>query len=230
MKTVGIIGGLGPETTAHFYIKVVMSCLKKNKTQKPSILIYNVPITNTIEENFILKGRLDKKIIPLLVNAARHLEKGGADFIVIPCNTVHLFIDEVKKSVHIPVLSIIDETINFLKMKQVKKIGLLATPSTIKYNLYTTKLDENQIITHVPTHNEIEKMGNIINNLINSVFYKNDKAIFMDIVNSIHEKGVSCFVLACTDLQSLNPKKKEIQFFDTMEILATATVNEMLKD
>lgn len=157
-----------------------------------------------------------------------NLEKGGADFIVVPCNTVHMFIDEVRQAVNIPVLSIVEETTSFLKMKRVKNVGLLATPTTIKNKLYDLKLHENGIDAQIPNKKEIGEMGKIINNLVNNIAGKTDKSIFMDIVNSLEKKGVSFFVLACTDLQILNSKKENLQFFDTMEILANATVRELM--
>ncbi len=230
MKTVGIIGGLGPHTTANFYMKIILSCAEQNKIERPSILIYNVPITFVLEKNFILKGDTDENIIPLLINAAQSLEKGGADFIVIPCNTVHIFIDEVRKSINIRVLSIVEETTSFLRTKHINEVGLLATPTTIKNKLYDSLLFEKGIKTEIPNKSQISVMAKIINNLVNNVSNKTDKNNFMEIINSLEKKGVNSFLLACTDLQILNPKKRNLQIFDTMEILANSTVRELLSN
>ena len=139
MKTAGIIGGLGPETTSKFYIEVIFKCFEKDKLNRPPILIWNVPLPYDIEERFITKAEGEEEYIPFLINAAKRLEAGGADFIVIPCNSVHIFIDEVKKAVSIPVLSIVEETVNFLKEKQIKEVGILATSATLQNRLYGEK-------------------------------------------------------------------------------------------
>ena len=70
MRTVGIIGGLGPETTADFYLEVVFSFFDKNKQNRPPMLMWNVPIPNQIEEDFITKGEGAERYLPFLVDAA----------------------------------------------------------------------------------------------------------------------------------------------------------------
>jgi aspartate racemase len=141
MKTVGIIGGLGPETTAKFYLEIINSCYKQNQDKRPPILMWSIPLSYTIEQDLITKSVGEERYLPYLKEAAKRLENGGAEFLVIPCNSVHIFIDEVRKSVKIPVLSIVEETINFLKQKNINEVGLLATSTTIKHNLYQPELE-----------------------------------------------------------------------------------------
>ncbi len=118
MKTVGIIGGLGPSTTAEFYLEVIFACQKENKTNRPPALIWNVPISYKIEREAIVESRGKERLVPFLIDAAKRLEKGGADFLVMPCNSLHTFIGEIRRSVKIPVLSIVEETAKFLKKRK----------------------------------------------------------------------------------------------------------------
>lgn len=224
MKTVGIIGGLGPETTAKFYMQIISLCQKRNKVSRPSILISNVPMPFALEEKFIKHGKSKKEFLSLLINSARQLEKGGADFIVIPCNTAHVFINEIRTSVNIPVLSIVDETTNILNKKGVKKIGLLSTPATIKNKLFDKKLG-----VVLPNKTEQKQMGVIINNLINNHKTLKDKQELFRIADAVSEKS-DAILLACTDLQLLIPenKRNKIEIFDTMKILADATTRKLL--
>ncbi|TAL56934.1 MAG: aspartate racemase, partial [Nanoarchaeota archaeon] len=106
MKTVGIIGGLGPETTSEFYLEIIFGCFSKNREVRPPILIWNVPLLYQIERDLLMKSEGEERYIPYLQDAARKLEKAGADFLVMPCNSLHIFIDEIRNSVSIPVLSI----------------------------------------------------------------------------------------------------------------------------
>lgn len=224
IKTLGIIGGLGPETTAHFYMEVVFAC-SKISGKRPQILISNVAVPLKIEKELITEAKNEKNILPFLIDAAKQLEKGGADFIVIPCNTVHIFIKEIRKTVNIPVLSIIEETSNFLKKEKIKEIGLLATTVTIKTKLFDEKLRGCGIKIRIPNDSSQLKMGTIINRLVNNKHSEKDKKELIEIINELKVKNV---ILACTDLQILNPKCDGVKIFDTMDILAKATIKEQL--
>ncbi|MFA5776174.1 MAG: aspartate/glutamate racemase family protein [Patescibacteria group bacterium] len=115
MRTVGIIGGLGSETTAEFYLDLIFSCQKKDKTSRPAIVIYSVPLPYAIEEDAIVRNTGLERFSTFLIKEAQRLEKTGADFIVMPCNSLHVFVEEIRKSVKVPVLNIVEETVKFLK-------------------------------------------------------------------------------------------------------------------
>lgn len=136
MKTVGIIGGLGPEKTSEFYLDIIFTCQKKDKTARPGVIISSVPLPYAIEEDLILRNQGAEQYILFLTKEAQRLERSGADFLVMPCNSLHVFIKEIRKSVKIPVLSIIEETVKFLKEHQFKSVGIVSTSATIKNKLY----------------------------------------------------------------------------------------------
>ena len=76
--------------------------------------------------------------LPFLIKEAKRLEEAGADFIVMPCNSLHVFIKEIRGSVKVPVLSIVEETIKFLKKNNFKTVGIVSTSATIENKLYET--------------------------------------------------------------------------------------------
>lgn len=125
MKTAGIIGGLGPETTAEFYLQTIFAAFKKDKKARPPILMWSIPLKYQIEEDLLTKAEGEERYLPYLIDAAKRLESGRADFIVIPCNSVHIFIDQIRISVNIPVLSIVEETSVFLKEMNIKRLDFL---------------------------------------------------------------------------------------------------------
>ena len=223
IKTLGIIGGLGPETTARFYMEVVFAC-SKISGNRPQILISNVAVPLSVEKELITEARNEKNILPFLLNAAKQLEKGGASFIVIPCNTVHIFIEEIRKSVNIPVLSIIEETSNFLSKEKIEEIGVFATTATIKNKLFDENLKQGGIKMITPEDLNQTKMGAIINHLVNNQQTRNDKDEFLRIIEDTKVKNI---ILACTDLQILEPKIDGVNIFDTMDILAKSAVTEL---
>lgn len=230
MKTIGIIGGLGPETTANFYLEVVQLCFERNKMQRPPIIIWNVPLAFKTEERIITKAVEEEALVPYLVDAAQHLEKGGADFIVIPCNTAHLFIDEVRKAVKVPVLSIVEESVKFLKKKKVDKIGILSTPATVRNHLYSLEMENNSIELVIPNEDQIKIIGSIIHRLVTSNYNEEDKETLMKIISKLKLRNVEYILLACTDLQLIIPKNDSSRIFDTMSILAQASVDMLLID
>lgn len=228
MKTVGIIGGLGPETTSEFYLDVVFSCQKKNKTHRPSIIISSVPLPYKIEEEAIAKNIGFEKILPFLIKEAKRLEKAGADFIVMPCNSLHVFIKELRGAVDIPVLSIVEETVKFLKTKNLNKVGIVSTSATIKNKLYENAFAENKISYETPDDFQQVKMGKFILNLVNGMQNNKDREELINIIGDFEKKNVDCVVLACTDLQLLIPQHPNLKIFDTMKIFAKATVEKIL--
>jgi aspartate racemase len=230
MRTVGIIGGMGPETTAEFYLHVVFKVFSKNKAQRPPILIWNIPLKYDVEQNFIESGKGIQKYLPHLVTAAKNLEKGGADFIVIPCNSVHVFIDRIRKEVKIPVLSIVDETKAFLKNKKFKNIGVLATTSTINQKLYEGIMNSLGVKIVKPNEADQARLGKIINRLVTKRYADREKAQLLKIIWAFGKKNIDALALACTDLQLvINPKEMPVRVFDTMELLVDATVREVLR-
>jgi len=229
MRTVGIIGGLGPETTSEFYLDLIFSCQKRDKKHRPSIVIASVPLPYKIEEEVIVNGTGVEKILPFLIREAKRLEKSGADFIVMPCNSLHVFIKEIRNAVKIPVLSIVEETVKFLKKNKFKKVGIVSTSATIKNKLYENAFRENNIGYETPDDFQQAKMGKIILNLVTGIRSNRDREELIKIIRDFEKKNVDCVVLACTDLQLLIPKIPSLKIFDTMRILADATVDKILE-
>lgn len=230
MKTAGVIGGLGPETTSQFYLEVIFSCFQNNKEARPPILIWSIPLKYQIESDLITKAEGEERYIPYLVDAAKRLESGGADFIVVPCNSVHIFIDEVRRAIKIPVISIVEETATFLREKQINEIGLLATKTTIEKGIYQKPLSNNDIQIVLPNDRDQERIGTLINNLVINRYDDKDRQELLKIIERLSNKGLQNIVLACTDLQLLTPKQDRVSIYDSMEILAKATVREILKE
>ena len=221
VKTLGIIGGLGPETTAHFTLRVISLCSKSNRIQRPNIVSVNVPIPFKLEEEFIHMSKGKNKFRKLLIETAIILEDAGVDFIVMPCNTAHIFISDIRSAVNIPVLSIIEESANVLKNFQ--NVGLLSTPATIK-----NKLFNNKVSILEPSKPDQKELEIIINRILNNKQTEDDRLKILQMIKSFSSQSI---LLACTDLQLVIPEKRidDKQIFDTMEILAQATAEKILK-
>lgn len=229
MKTVGIIGGLGPETTAEFYLGLVFGCYEKAKEQRPPILIWNVPLDLQVEEDLLLRAEGVQRYIPYLTEAAQRLEGAGAEFLVMPCNTLHIFIDELRQSVGIPVLSIVEETAMFLSDNGISRVGILATPMSLQQGLYEGILRRIGIEQVVPDGYAQAQIGEVINRIVRSRLENRDRESLLRVIKSFETKGVQAVILACTDLQLLIPSRPTMTIYDTMKIFAEATVETILE-
>jgi aspartate racemase len=164
-----------------------------------------------------------------LTTEAKRLERAGADFLVMPCNSLHVFIDEIRGAVKIPVISILEETVKYIKENGFKKIGLISTSATVKNKIYEHIFAENQIDFITPSDLQRAKMDKIILRLVNSEHRNSDRQILLEIVQDLIAQKVDCIALACTDLQLLLPDSDKVKIFDTMSVLADATVRYAIK-
>ena len=230
MKTVGIIGGLGPETTSEFYLELIFSCQKLNKVNRPPILIYSVPLPYDIEEDAIARGKGEERCVPFILDAAKKLEKAGADFLVMPCNSLHAFIEDLRSVVKIPVLSIVEETTKFLKKENISEVGIISTSITLNKKLYENSFKANGIKQITLDDFQQAKIGKMIHNLVSNRHDNKDREELIKIISDFEMKGIGHVILACTDLQLLIPHHPRLKIYDTMKIFAEATIQEILKN
>jgi aspartate racemase len=228
MKSVGVIGGLGPETTAEFYLQVVFGCQKQDATQRPSIVIASVPLPFEIERDLIESNMGTERYIPFLVGEAQRLEKAGVDFLVMPCNSLHVFIEEIRQSVSIPVLSIVEETVKYMKQNDFGNVGLISTSATVANNVYESQLHKEGIDFVTPDDLQRAQMDKIIQRLINGQHLNQDRELILEVVKTLSARSVDCVALACTDLQLLLPSSSDVPIFDTMKVLAESTIGMIL--
>lgn len=168
MNKVGIIGGFGPETTSEFMLMIISMLKKVKPNTRPELLVWNSDMDEVIENNFITNNKNHIQMLSKLIKGAKLLEKSGADFLVLPCNSLHIFMNDVRKSVKIPVLSILDITTSHLKNTKISSVGILGTEVTIKSNIFHNSLLKNGINVITPNKPNQLKINNLITNLVTS--------------------------------------------------------------
>jgi aspartate racemase len=223
-KIIGVLGGMGPESTAIFYHAVIKQCQKQYHAQYdedyPEIFIYNLPIPNIVEG-------LNKpdETLDMLVKGTKKIESIGVDFIVMPCNTAHYFYPNMAKSISVPFICIFHATAKKIKISGLKKVGFLATETTIKYKSFHNDFEKNGIELIVPVQTDQDKLTQIILNILAGKKLDEDKEEMKQIIEKMKQNGAEAVVLACTDLPILLKQDDvDIPVFDTVEILAEATV------
>lgn len=231
MKTLGILGGVGPQTTAEIYQAIINSIKNNNGKKYPPIIIYNLPFPFEIENKAIIQGIGSEKMIPYLIAGAKILEKSGVNFGILPCNTLHKYLKEIRQSVNFPFLSILEETVLVLKNLKVKKVGILASETTVKSRFYEEMLKNEKINILYPTSHEQKIVNNIIVGLLNGTKNDSQKEKIQTVCRSLQKQGAEVILLACTDLQLICREiKTDLSIIDTTKIIINASIREMTKD
>lgn len=222
MKTVGIIGGFGPKATSEFYLRLVTEFRKNHNGQQPHIIIENVAVPRALEHELLIEGKSDN-FAPLLVTAAQTLKRNGADIIVLPCNTLHVHEDKIRRSVALPFVSIIEETVRFLTAHNITQVGFLGTCVTIKENLFKKKTDGVRFIT-VP-----EDLQQQIDIGVDQFIEKQQLEILTSALQHafllFEKQGLKDVLVACTDFHGLCATT--LKSHDTLDILVRATAKNM---
>lgn len=222
MKKIGIIGGFGPWATAVFYTALVDAC-RKNQHGQPHIIVWNVPVLEKLEKDLLLHGKRLTAFIPLLTGAAKNLENAGADFIVLPCNTLHTLSPSITACISIPFVSIIDATVKHLQNKHIKSVGLLGTSVTVKHNLFKQK---NHFIKFIlPSHSVQKVIDQSVHIFVTTGNNKNLRKVLKSATNEFQKLHIQDVLVACTDFHGFCPDTPNIRIHDTLDILVEATVN-----
>ena len=226
-QTIWIVGGLGTETSCKFCFSVNHK-IKNIRRCQPHIIMDNVPMTRELE-NLIIQNNASEEVAKLLHDSIKRLNVSMADVIVIPCNTVHVFIDQLREHSRVPIMSIIEETSKECKKKEFKKVGVLGSSLTINSGMYKEELKKHTIETVIPEADEQEFISSCILKIINLEHTKEDKQRMLKIVEKMKNKGAEAVILGCTDLFLLLAKENTpIPKIDSTEVFENALVSRMI--
>lgn len=220
-KVVGVLGGLGPETTSAFYLDLIKAA---QDVRRPAIAIWSLPLNRKKEREYIASGKHRKHYLEELGRGAKRLIRAGVDFIVIPCNTVHEFHSILTEIFSIPIPNLIDIATKEVKRRKWKEVLLLATSRTLQTKLYQKSLKKSGIKISLPTRTEQKKLDTIIQRALSFDTTKNDTKFLAALRN---KSGIKNTLLGCTDLQLLLPSSKEV--IDSMHELVLHTA-QLVKD
>ena len=223
-KIVGILGGMGPEATIDLFAKIVKATAAKNDEDHLRIIIDNNPkIPSRLDA--ILKG--GPSPVPSMVATAKNIEKAGADFIVIGANTAHWFHADVQKAVKVPVLNMIEETVNWTQrcLPEVKTIGLLATTGTVKTGMYHRAYKKIGIEVVVPKDLEQEKVMASIMGFKYGEPVSVTQLKMVQVAESLLAAGAKGLVMGCTEVPIiLEGYPSQIPLIDPNQIVAEVVV------
>ena len=227
-KTVGILGGMGPEATAEFYRQLIeLTPAESDQDHLPVIMLSDPRVPDRTE--YILGS--GESFLPHLLSLARALEKFGADFIVMPCNTAHLFWQELADAVDIPFLNIVEETVGEIEVafrSEARRIGVLATEGTIKSSLYQTAIKRHGLLPLIPSEAAQRQVHGVIKWIKAQVEREASRGQIEAAVQSLQDSGAEGVILGCTELGLVKDLEVTVPVFDSLKILVKATLREAL--
>ena len=230
MKKIGILGGMSPESTIHYYEQIVHDYTAEFGTHGyPEIIIYSVTFEPYI--HWQEAGQWDV-MAQDMAKACKGLEVAGADFIVIATNTMHKVLHEVQAEINIPIVSMLDVVATAIQAQGLDTVALLGTMYTMVDGFYVDGLENNGLKVLVPDADDREIVHRVIfDELIKGEVLPASKAQYIAIINKLMERGAQGVVLGCTEIPMLvQSEDVTIPVFDTTVIHASAALKYALRD
>lgn len=220
--TLGILGGLGPMSGIRFCEMLTEHTLAGSDQEHINFLLSSR--ADTPDRTAFIMGHSQENPSPVMKREVERLIGSGATLIAIPCNTAHYFYREIAKVSSVPVLNIIESTVDFCAFCGMDRIGILATEGTISSGAYRTVL-ESRGLTYLTCSPEEQA---VISRIIYEEIKEGKKPsidTFLSIAESLRQKGAETIVLGCTELsllKNLLPSRED--FTDSLEVLAAVAI------
>lgn len=224
MKTIGLIGGLSWQSTIDYYRFMNMEVLKRtNGKHEAKIIIDSVDFG---EVEAFMKEKDFEGIRTMMVKSALRLEKAGADLVMIGANTMHFAAETVREAISVPLVSIMDATIEAIRAKSLTKVGLLGTKYTMEEDFFKQRLITKGIDVNVPGEEDREFIHQtIFKELFIAAINPESKKRFLSIMDGLANDGAQGIILGCTEIPLLiKQEDTSLPVFDTTEIHAMAAV------
>jgi aspartate racemase len=226
MKTIGLVGGMSWESTAEYY-RIINQRVKEKLGgfHSAKIAMYSVDFDE-------VEGRQHRgewvELTALMIDAARRVERAGADLLLICTNTMHLMAEEVEAAVGIPLLHIADVTAAAVKARSISRVGLLGTRFTMEKDFYKERLRRKHgLDVIIPGEKEREIIHAILyDELCLGDIREGSKAEFKNMIAGLASRGAQGIILGCTEIPLLVKQADyTIPLFDTTALHAEAAVD-----
>jgi aspartate racemase len=219
-KTVGIMGGMGPLATADLMRKIITHTPAEKDQEHLHIIVDNYPQTPDRTAAILGKG---PDPTPYMIRSAQLLQRAGADFLVIACNSAHYFITAVQEAIDIPIMNMQNETARYAEESNIHKVGLLAATGTVQEKLYHKPFQTHGISVLQPE----PKMQEIVMKGIFSIKggdLDTGADCFAEAAQVLAQEGAEAIIAGCTEVPLVLHSTETLQVLDPTDILAQAVV------
>ncbi len=223
MKTIGLIGGMSWESTAHYYRVLNEETARKlGGLHSAPLLLLSVDFA-PIE--ILQRSGEWEEAGSLLATHAKTLEAGGAKVLGLATNTMHIVAEQMTKELSIPFIHIADPTADALLENRISRVGLLGTRFTMEMPFYKDKLRARGLEVLIPDAGIHELNTIIYDELCRGVVQDGSRKIFVQAIEQLAQRGAQAVVLGCTEIAMLvNSHLSPLPVFDTTDLHAKALV------
>lgn len=222
VKTAGILGGMAAQSTTLFYHTATQYCLKKQLPAFPRFIL------NSVNGHEVVELLRQKDMTGLFMFLNKEIEKiqGEIDLLVMVCNSIHAVLNPIRRSLHIPVLSIFEEVCKEVALSNIKKVGLIGTQTTIEHQFYQHELDRYGIEYAITSPEHCMAIDQCVFKEI--VIGKNTgrmKQLLVEGIQQLEAQGCEAVILGCTELPLfMTQKDTDMRLFLSTQLLAEAVV------
>jgi len=232
MKTLGIIGGTGPESTIEYYERLIAGYKRRHPDGRPPSLIIN-SVDNTQLLEWFTAGEL-AKVVDYLAREIGRLERAGADFALVAANTPHLVFDELQQRVRLPLLSIVETTADTAISAGLRRLALFGTRFTMRAPMFPDAFARRNLAIVVPKADEQQFIDDkYFSELFVGTILDETRAALLDIVGTMKQRdGVDALILGGTELSLIlrEPTAAGLPVLDTTQIHVDAAIDRLLRD
>lgn len=229
-STIGIVGGMGPEATNRLAALITALTPARRDQDHIPVIIFNNP---GIPDRVSGIRRSGVSPLPEIIRTAQVLEQAGAAFLLMPCNLAHVYIAEVQKAIHIPLLNMIEETVKFTieNYPQCRKVGLVASTPTIESGIYEKAFLKKSVILISPDRDEQETK------VMRAIYGKDGikgghktkpRVLLKEVARHLTEKGAEVVVAGCTEASLVMMPNNSCVVIDPLTIMAGVAVKRAM--
>ena len=229
-RTVGVLGGMGPEATVDFMNKVIRLTDGERDQDHVHLLIDHDPTVPSRQNPSIAD---DARIREMLAAMAERLEAAGADFLVMVCNTAHGWLDRALQRISIPFISIIDVTVAAIIERHpgVRKVGVMATPACLQLGLYQDALERTGLSAIAVEENQREALMALIDRIKAGDSGSDVRRAMTRMARDLVEAGADCVIAGCTEIPLvLESDDLNVPLISSTDELARRTLELALDD
>lgn len=230
MKKIGLIGGMGPESTLDYYKSIIDSFKTGDgELNYPEIIIFSVNLSEFLN---LMKAKEYDKIVTLLLGKIEAIAKAGADFAAITANTPHMFYDAIAEESPIPMISIVEETCRETVRRGLKRPGLFGTGFTMESDFYQKVFDRFHIPVVLPGVIEREILNRkLFNEIELGIFREDTRTLLIGIIKRmVQEERIDSLILGCTEFPLIltAPEYAGVPMLNTTAIHVEAIIREFV--
>ncbi len=232
MKTVGIVGGIAPESTIDYYRSIIAAYReRKQDGHYPTILINSIDMTKMLD---LIGVNALPTVTAYLLDEVKKLARAGADFGLLSSNTPHIVFDEIQKQSPIPLISIVETACDAAKKLGLTRVGLFGTRFTMRGRFYPDVFSRSGITLYVPDLPDQEYIHDkYMSELVNGIFLDETRERMLSIVDRLKEQDqIQGLILGGTELPFIlrGAANRGIPFLDTTKLHVERVVAELLAE